>query len=239
MILHHHTSRKPGKQNGIALFVVIVMLLLSLLIVLSSSKTSLFNEAFTGNESDYSRALEAAQLLVADATVDITGKKADGTNCSAAPCRSAVTTVVHFPEEGSGYDEMKANLIAVSPIHCKNGICMPICPDTTVAGVCNGNEPRFWLTSGALSSMASSGATYGQYTGATPGSTGNTILMSGKAWYWVEVMSYMKNMVNPASTRLPNNPKFPYVFRITAVAQGAKEGTQAVVQSIVSINKPN
>lgn len=215
---------------------VMVVLLLSLLVVMASSRTTLFNESFTGNESDYARALEAAQLLVADATADLADKKPDDTQCAGAPCRSNTASEPQFPTSSAFVDisDTRAS-VQGNPVPCKNGICTSMCPSAQV-GICDGIEPRFWLTPAALAIMTPLAASYGQFTGANPGATGNPILTSGRAWYWTEIIDYNQSMLN-ASPKVPNSKTLAYVFRITAVAQGAKPGTQAVVQSIVSPRK--
>ena len=55
-----------------------------------------------------------------------------------------------------------------------------------------------------------------------------------KAWYWVEVLPYdtaSAVTAGPAQTFAPDSTR-PNIYRITAVAQGLKPGTQAVVQSV-------
>lgn len=56
---------QPRNQRGVALFVAIIFVLMSMLLALWSSRTSLFNEMVVGNDADYQRAFEAAQIIAA------------------------------------------------------------------------------------------------------------------------------------------------------------------------------
>ena len=71
---------QPRNQRGVALFVVIIFVLMSMLLALWSSRTSLFNEMVVGNDADYQRAFEAAQLLLQDAEMDIRSSETDDSN---------------------------------------------------------------------------------------------------------------------------------------------------------------
>lgn len=219
------------RQQGIALFVVMVVLLLSMLLVLWSSRTALFNELLTGTDSDYQRALEAAQSMVRDAEFDIQGQKPDGSACSGSFCRSPVIDPsqgqAFYPESANDFQDLDAALVTKTP-SCVAGICTA----TNVAA-------EFWATATALSAMKASAATYGRYTGAQAGEVGNPLLRANagagaKAWYWVEVLPYdtaSAVTAGPAQTFAPDGTR-PNIYRITAVAQGLKPGTQAVVQSV-------
>lgn len=72
------TQHQP-KQSGIVLFIVMIIVLLTSLLALWGARGSLFNEMITGNDADYQRAFEAAQAMLRDAELDITGIKANGT----------------------------------------------------------------------------------------------------------------------------------------------------------------
>lgn len=226
-----------NKQRGIALFTVLVMVLLSLLLVLGASKTALFNELITGNDADYQRALEAAQLLLKDAERDIVGYKEDGTVCNATGgyigCHQE-STGAYFPLAVSDFLVLSDKVSSSLP-PCLNGICTNLCPSATT-GFCVDLVPRFWSTSTLLATMTPLGARYGQYTLASPGTTGNKILTGGKSWYWVEVIPYAEFYMGKASAA-PNDKSVPYIYRITAVAQGSKPGTQAVVQTLVALRR--
>jgi len=233
---------QKAEQQGIALFTVLIMVLLSLLLVLGASRTAFFNEAITGNDSDYQRALEAAQIMLKDAELDIAGFKEDGSLCNAAVgyigCRTEASKI-YFPLNVSDFLILSDTLIVGNP-PCQNGVCINLCPSAT-AGFCVDNVPRFWNTSAMLATMTPLAATYGQYTLASPGVAGNKILTATsprKAWYWIEVIPYAEFYIGKTAIS-PNDKAAPYIYRITAVAQGNKAGTQAVVQTLVSLRKPS
>lgn len=231
-----------SKQKGAALFTVMVILLLSLLLITASTRTSLFNEALTGNDSDYGRALEAAQILLADAEADVRGRKVDGSACGTGliGCRTQASGF-YFPVVSNDFDDLSSNLLAVPRPTCANGICLNLCASPN-NGLCNLATPdvpanlNFWQTPATLAAMTAKGATYGQYTGAAPGATGNTILTASpaKAWYWVEVIRYGALFIVNNDYGAPNDGGYPYIYRITVVAKGNKPGTQAVLQTLIS-----
>ncbi len=226
------------RQQGIALFIVMVVLMLSMLLVLSSSRTALFNELLTSTDSDYQRALQAAQAMVRDAEFDIQGQKPNGSACSGSFCRTPFIDLsqgqAFYPENTSDLQDLSAALAAKTP-SCAGGIC-------TASNV----AAEFWTTAATLNAMKPSAATYGRYTGAQTGDVGNPLLRANagtdaKAWYWVEVLPYDTASAigaGPAQTFAPDSTQ-PNIYRITAVAQGLKPGTQAVVQSVFVWKKVN
>lgn len=215
-----------------ALLTVMVVLLLSTLLLLWASRTALFNEMVTGNDSDYQRTLEAAHAMVRDAEFDIQQQRPDGSACASAGftgCRADNTSIgrVRFPSSESEFDDLHTALAAQVP-SCRDGVCV-------VAKVRDG----FWTqNTGAqgLDAMKKVGSTYGRHTGAIPANDGNPLLKSGatvRAWYWIEVLPYDSSAAisgGAAHAFAPDGDR-PFVYRITAVAQGLKTGTQATVQS--------
>lgn len=229
-----------SRQRGISLFIVMVMVLLTTLFVMWSARTALFNELVTGNDSDYQRALEAAQAMVRDAEFDIKGQKPDGSACKAGAaydgsCRPTVLNVVNgqvfFPQNTDDFQDLEAGLASATP-SCVKGICLS-----------NNVLPEFWTTeSGAkgLLAMKKLAARYGEFTGATATTAvGDQLLVStaisdAKAWYWVEVLPYDTSSAvaaGPAQTFRADSST-PYIYRITGIAQGLKQGSQAVVQTV-------
>jgi len=226
---------RPRQQRGVALLVVMVVLLLSMLLVLWASRTALFNEMVTGNDSDYQRALEAAHAMVRDAEFDIQNQRPDGSACNSAGhanCRrdalGTPTGSVFFPESTGDFEALERALIDQTPT-CRQGVCMAM---RVGAG--------FWTTTTGplgLDAMKKVAATYGQYTGAVAGNLGNPLLKTdnstARAWYWVEVLPYDTSAAiagGDAHAFAPDSTS-PCIYRITAVAQGLKKGTQAAVQS--------
>ncbi|MEJ8856619.1 pilus assembly protein [Variovorax robiniae] len=216
-------------QRGVSMFIVLVMVMLSSLLVIWASRTALFSEMITGNDSDYQRAFEAAQAMVRDAEFDIMGTLADGKT----ECRSGAAYVgcrelaggVFFPADEDDFQTLSDSLRAASP-SCMRGICL-------------GNDGTFLNSKTGLEAMQKVAATYGTYTGAKATAASNPLLMTGagqapRAWYWVEVLPYdvgAATTAGPAQRFAPDAGN-PYVFRITAVAKGLKPNSMAVVQTV-------
>jgi len=121
-------------QAGFSLPVVMVTALLATLLVLTASRTALLDEAATGNESDYQRALEGAQALLREAESEI--QRED----SSLP--AAASTDRH------AYPRSRAELIA---LQARLGTSTPSC----AAGLCIPDRipPRFWGDRAALEAM--------------------------------------------------------------------------------------
>lgn len=224
-----------ARQRGIALVIVIVLVLVSALLALWGFRSSALNEAVVGNDADYLRAFEAAQALIQDAELDISGKRPDGKDCMPDPnnadiCRTG-ENAVWFIDEQHLLDPLINRLSAKNP-PCEQGICLKR------TGV-----QDFWNDKAVLDAMTADGvaARYGQFTGATTGDASNPILANRNAgeggWYWVEILQYagegvgggvvQNDQINKLELRL--NPNL--VYRITAVARGRKPNTQVVLQS--------
>lgn len=248
MYLHQSQSNIRNKQSGIALIVVIVFVMLSALLALWAARSSFFNELVVGNDADYQRALEAAQVLLQDAELDIRGEQSNGLLPCAVPsgapagteiCRP-ITATVWYPTEDKEVSGLLQTL-AGTPTGCFHGICVKR----------TGNQD-FWNDPTTLAAMMNPdvGARYGQYTGAYTGAQSNPILSKNTSatpnkeggWYWVEVMPYDQNAGN--SMLISNGSKnlalnlFPNVaYRITAIAHGLKANaagdpvTRVVLQS--------
>ena len=253
-VLRRHSKssrRRPlptvgARQRGVALFVVIVFVMLSMLLALWASRTSLFNEMVVGNDANYQRAFEAAQALIQDAELDIRGEMADGSPCSAPPCR-AYTDKLQFPADTQEINPLITALES-EPTRCKDALCARrvgrqdfwnyATATTTVTPAANtalGEVP--------LASLMTVGARYGQYTGAQLGSSdkpANPLLANRTdrqgGWYWIEIMRYSdkaksaKLIVDATTSQLPLNLDVYVVFRITALAVGLRPGTTVVLQ---------
>lgn len=230
-------GRRPAaslRQKGVALVIVIVLVMMSALLALWGFQSSSMNEAVVGNDADYARAFEAAQALLQDAELDISGKRPDGSDCVVDPkygdiCRN--TTRLHFIDEqklmGWLLDELKSK----TPM-CSQGICLK-----------RTGAQDFWNDAETLTAMtgADVAARFGQYTGAATGANSNPILANrdtGKGgWYWVEVMLYEDDGVGGGVIATDLTPKLALalkpslVYRITAIARGLKPHTQVVLQS--------
>lgn len=223
---------RQSAQGGVSLLIVLVMVLLSALLVLWASRTTLLNEMLTGNDSDYQRAFEAAQAMVRDAEFDIMGKKPDGSICKTDAafigCRSASSGGAVFFPQGMDDFTLLSDTLLTATTHCSKGICVDAALDSAT-----------WTDTSKLAAMTAAGvaATYGEYTGALKGADSNPLLAS--AWYWVEVLPYAIGSAaagsgGAAAAWAPSSAA-PFVYRITAIAQGRRAGTRAVVQSVFSM----
>lgn len=235
---HHHLRihrQRLHLQRGVSLIIVMVMMLLSLLLVLGGSRVGLLNERLSGNSADYQRAYEAAEALLADARLDIA--------CMTGACanRAAVT---QFTCDSQQFFDLQAALSAQNP-PCRDGICMDLGTAT------NGNPATsFWRDAGLAASpnwtlftTGNRGARFGQYTGTniTAANAVNPLLLD-RGWYWVEVLRYgagsgggrslggEQSYVGQAAIK--PDPGCEFVFRVTAAAQGRRNGTTAVLQSL-------
>jgi type IV pilus assembly protein PilX len=235
------------RQRGVALFVVLVFVMLSMLLALWASRTSLFNEMVVGNDANYQRAFEAAQALLQDAELDIRGEMADGSMCSASPCR-AYTQSMQFPGDTQEINPLITKLEGETT-RCKDALCAR-----------RVGRQDFWNYSSAstavkpaanpalgevpLSSLMAVGARYGQYTGAANKTETdkqiNPILADRRdgqgGWYWIEVMRYSDKaksanlIVDSRTSELPLNLDVYVLYRITAVAMGSRPGTTVALQ---------
>jgi len=233
-------AKRPALRNerGTVLLTVMVLLLLSLLLALGATRTALFHERMTGIDSDHQRATEAAHAMLRDAELDVRGERPDGSACadaSHAGCRRRVLDAAagraFLPENLQDWQDLQAALAGRSP-SCIAGVCMA-----------DRVDPTFWtgaVDATGLDAMKAAAATYGQHTGARAGAQGNGLLRSGEgatahAWYWIEVLPYdMAAVLDGGNAhRLAPDAQRPFIYRITALAQGLKPGTQAVLQSVV------
>lgn len=221
--------RQPARsEQGVALVVVMVMLLLTTLVLLASNRIGWLNEKLVGSESDHERAFAAAEALIRDAELDISGRRFDGTPCPANPaiqfgCRNL--NAPHFPQGDDDLDTIQRLVDPDFQNACLQGICLP----SSVTAL---EGSAAWTN--RLEGMLAVGATYGQFTGANPEAAGNPLLTGGQGRYWVEVFRYAKTIGSDGLG--PNVPvpvdQHPYVYRITAFVQGRNPGTQVRLRSV-------
>ena len=224
------------KQQGVTLLVVLVMLLLTTLLILGAARLNLISEKLAGNNADYQRAYEAAEALLSDAKLDLA--------CANTPAgcgtRTAATPLI--PCTVSDFAALETLLISRTP-RCQNGICLDL------GNASSGDNNSFWRTAANWKAFtaATMGASYGQYTNATPAAKEavNPMLLNN-ARYWIEVLPYgsgagsrsadSESSMIGARQVTPGDCK--YVYRITAAARGVKDGTTAVLQSYYMFTSP-
>lgn len=227
------------RQKGISLVVVMVIMLLSVLLALGTMRLANFNEVRSGNDVDYQRALEAAQVLLQDAQMDIT----------------LSTTALTKRSEGyrinvNDPDEM-ANLLTQAKssdtsVKCKDAVC------TDLSDQVFGDPAKvFWNNPDQIKTYWATGAKYGQYTDngfkSKPNKDANPILISDPdvavseapyvqgAKYWIEILFADKPNAGWAQECVNSSSDANYLFRITAIAMG-RGGKPAVVQTVFVLN---
>lgn len=229
---HSTTAMHSHRQQGVALITVLVVMLLSLLLVMGASRVSLLNQRLSGNSTDYQRAYEAAEALLADAQLDLAciGK------CG---MRDGLTD---FPCQPAEFQDLQSTLATNDP-PCADGICLDL-------GIEVGGDPdeSFWNKPARLTTFTSGNraAQFGQYTVApVTGTQAVNPILVDRAWYWVEVLGYGAPAAMGSSYASMAAPQLDgwavidplqcsVVFRVTAVAQGRRNGTTAVLQSLYS-----
>jgi len=72
-------------QQGVSLLIVVVVTLLCALLVLASAQVVRLSEMLAGNDSEASRAFEAAEALLHDAELDVLGLGPQGQACQPGP----------------------------------------------------------------------------------------------------------------------------------------------------------
>lgn len=217
-----HKTRRC--QRGISLFTVLIMLLLTMLLVLGALRLSQFNESVVGNQADAQRAYASAEALLRRAEADI---RDNGLNCSVdlATCR--------FPRDMEDFMVMALTMQNTCGSDTGNrGVCFPQSPDdrrfqadyimTTPAGE----------TEQPLMRQATA-ASYDTFASTAQSGDVSLALSADRGQYWVEVYPY--NIVNSAQFDSRNVPipdaTYPFIFRITARAQGLKPGTISILRT--------
>lgn len=226
-----NSSSASFYQRGISLFVVLIILLLTALLVLGSLKTSLFNESIVGNQSDIQRANSRAEALLLQAQNEI---RASLVGCTTDICKYPVSKEAYAMmymanPRGCGTSTTTGSL---TPL----GVCMPAATDDsffTADTIGVSGKP---LAIGNAQSYTAFGS------GTKAGDSSNGVdlsLTAAKGQYWVEVFlfkeSALTSMANENQMLKENlpvpEPTFPFIYRITVRAEGAKPGTVSIVRS--------
>ena len=212
------------RQRGISLFTILVLLLLTMLLVLGAMRLSLFNESIVGNQADAQRAYAASEALLRNAEADI---RANGLHCAAnaASCR--------FPRDMQDYMDMAlASQGTCSDTAANKGVCMPSSP----------NERKFQADyimatqageTEAPAMSQSTAASYTTFAEAAKSGDADLSLAASKGQYWVEVYPYNvagSAQFDSSTYPIPDNT-YPFIFRITARAEGLKSGTVSILRS--------
>lgn len=229
------------RSRGLVLITVLVVLAMCVLIVAASARSGLLHEMLTGHQADQHRARAAAEALVRDAQIDILGVHPDGRPCrqdaaTGQPpegfigCRergsSATPLAPYFPQDMDEFEEARALVQVGAAIPCRDGICFP----SSLEALAHIED--------ALDSMKPQAAVYGQYTRsdeADAGTAGNPLLSRSapRGWYWVEAFRHEAGAVPTVRhAHLVPDPTRPFIYRITAIAEGLKPGTRSVIKTL-------
>ena len=195
--------------------------------MLGALRYSNLNEAMFGNTSDYNLTFAAAEALVKDAERDIRARRA-----------TAKAGEPFFPINSQDMDNVETLVATNMPdktVRCWKGICMPLKAT---------DLENFETNPVTLAAMKKDnvGAKYGEFTGVVidsknpPGDVNPALIEQNnrKSRYWVEAFRYgeaVNSGAVAANAALPTM-EAPYIYRITAIAQGRKEGTRVVIRSI-------
>ena len=208
-------------QRGAALVLVICLLLVSGLSVLGVARSTLINETLVGSAADYSRAFAAAEALLHDAEADIRGLRVDGGATRVA------ASGVFYPEQAADIGALAAALAVRPGLPCQDGICLPAHIDQLTS-----IDKQADLFSKDAHPVAVH-AGYGQFTGATASAATQAYLSSDRAGYWVEVFEHPPGAgVGARDFRYAPDAARPFVFRITAVVPGRRDGIRAVLREV-------
>ena len=224
-----------ARQNGISLITVMVITLLSALLALGAGRLAQLNEVRAGNDTDYQRALEAAQALLVDAQIDISMGSTNFTRRS-----EGYRINVNDPDQIGNL----LTQVAGSPggVKCKDGVC------TDLKELVFGNPANvFWNNADQLKDYWNVGAQYGQYTGRgftnPPDKNANPRLIEDPnipvpspqnvqgSKYWIEILYADKPNAVWAQECVNSSSDANYLFRITAIAM-TRAGKPAVVQEV-------
>lgn len=224
---------KRHGHRGVALLVVMVMVLLAGLLLTGALRTAWLNALIVGTEADHQRAFENARALLRDAEFDIQGRNAVGEPCRPdadleGSCRrrgpaALAAGEAWFPQDGPAeFEPVRSRLLTGTP-SCLKGICVP-----------EQVQAEFWLSpKGELDKMKAVAAHYGEFSGA-PSVSATNALLERSGWYWVEVLPFDIASPMPAGAEdLRPDAANPYIYRITAIAEGRKPTTRAVLQALM------
>lgn len=191
------------RQKGIVLFVVLGLLLLCSLLVAATLRTAIVDEMVVGNDSDRQGAFALAQARLRDAERAIRGRDEAREDGRAEALR--------LPTGAESFELLSTALRAAKP-SCDAGLCVP-----------EGMQSYFWIDDAALQAMKKVAAPQ------------SAAARSGRwqSWYWVELLAYDTSaaLEGGRAEALSPDPDAPYIYRVTAIAEGRKPSTRVVLQT--------
>ena len=184
-----------------------VMLGLASIATLLALRNLWVNDQLLNAEADQLRAQHKAEAVLPVALADILGtatlQNADATPNLRHTAGNATQNHAFFPMSMGEYDVLHQRLSTMTN-QCSTGICAPSVLDAKAT------QASFWKTQTAT---------------AMPVSASDTPYGDNTAWYWVEV--FVQN--NTSTANSSTNP--PFVYRITALANGVMPSSSTVLQA--------
>lgn len=195
---------KLRQQQGASLVVSLLMLVAVLLLGISAAQIALQGEKSSRNDRDRQIAFQAAEAAVMDAEMDIEGRGLPDTTKSRSALFSENPVLANFPP-GCGAGESNTNL----------GLCATASP---------GAQP-VWLLVDFTDADSSTTKTvpFGKFTG--------QILQTGKGSLPSKPPRYIIEAINYRAAGEDVSVQGTYFYRITVMGFGARETTQAVLQT--------
>jgi Tfp pilus assembly protein PilX len=192
--------------RGFALPTLMVMLSLASITTLLAMRNLWVNDQLINAEADQLRALHKAEGAMPVALADIMGSatNSDGTNNLRHTAGNTSQNHAFFPTSMIEYDLLRQRLSTeINP--CRAGICAPHTLDS------KNLKAGHWKTKTAS---------------AMPVTAADTPDGDNTTWYWVEVFPQ-----DGTSAANPTSPP-PFVYRITALANGVMPGSATVLQAV-------
>jgi Tfp pilus assembly protein PilX len=198
--------------RGFALPTLMVMLALTSIATLLAIRNLWVNDQLLNAEADQLRTQSKAEAALPVALADILGTATNSNEESAPNLRhspgSSNQTHAFFPNSMAEYVLLRQR---INTDTCIAGICAPNALDT------NATKASYWKT---------------QITTAMSVSAIDTPYGDNTAWYWIEVFPPSSaDMTTPSSTA-------PFIYRITALANGVMPSSNTVLQAIWVRNSP-
>lgn len=206
----HRFAIRCIAPQGFALPTLMVILALASIATLLAMRNLWVNAQLLNAEADQLRTQHKAEAVLPVALADILGAATnkDGTINLRHTAGNAMQTHAFFPASMGEYELLRQRLTTETS-PCSAGICAPNTLDAKLI------KASYWKT---------------QTVSAMPVSADDTPYGDNTARYWVEVFP-QHSTANTASTT-------PFVYRITALANGVMPGSTTVLQAIWVRNTP-
>lgn len=203
--LRNSLHRVLREEHGATLVVTLIILIAVSLMGVSTAHIALLGEKSSRNDRDRQIAFQAAEAALLDAELDISGSSDEGRTRSTLFVSHRADGFI----DGCGAGTMNVYL----------GLCLHSSDQGRIA----------WLNVDFLDDAPATMRTvpYGMFTGQAF-RTGVGMLPAKPPRYIIELIPYFKAGENAAIEERS------YVYRITAVGFGAREGTRVMLQTVYS-----